>query len=72
MKDIEIIGSGGTSPASVNTNDDTADDTQDLEKNLLDSLDDVKLPPEPEGKCSRSLQDKITKMLQKGTDESFH
>ena len=64
-KDIESIGSGGTSPASVDTNDDTADDIQDLKKDVLNSLDDVKLPPEPEGRCSRSLQDKIIKMLEK-------
>ena len=28
-------------------------------------IDQVKLPPEPEGRCSRSLQDKIARMLEK-------
>jgi len=37
----------------------------DTEGGIRDNLDDVRLPPQPEGRCSKSLQEKILKMYER-------
>lgn len=57
--------SGGVSPASVDEADPNQEDSSDSRVATPNSSDQVKLPPEPEGRCSRSLQDKIARMLER-------
>ena len=41
------------------------DESNDSRISSANTVDQVRLPPEPEGRCSRSLQDKISRMLEK-------
>ncbi len=63
----ENLQSAGTSPGSVEDADiDLEDDaSQESKQGNRSYTDDVKLPPEPEGRCSRSLQQKIARMLER-------
>lgn len=53
------------SPASFVEEPEAADESNDSRISSANVVGQVRLPPEPQGRCSRSLQDKISKMLEK-------
>ena len=57
---------GERSPASAAEDSELNPEELNFTKTASNNaLDQVRLPPEPEGRCSRSLQDKIARMLEK-------
>lgn len=64
----DSLHSDRVSPASTEDIDSNVEDSlmsDDLRPTSVDSLDQVRLPAEPEGRCSRALQEKIERMLEK-------
>ena len=56
----------GLSPASLAEETEIiAEESNDSRLSSANLIDQVGLPPEPEGRCSRSLQEKIARMLEK-------
>lgn len=60
-----LSSTGSNSPNSVNENGEQSDTTREI-------TDTVRLPAEPEGRCSKSLQEKIARMIERKNNKGLN
>ena len=60
-----LSSTGSNSPNSVNESGEQSDTTREI-------TDTVRLPAEPEGRCSKSLQEKIARMIERKNNKGLN